>query len=129
MALDVSPSNTCSLIKSYLAGINESGRNASQTTITARQDGSAQTESLPASFLDEIRFANPHDLATVIKWAMARMGRVFAVPVPAPVKGGPGRKGELEEDTIVVQQRGFLELEHYMAWREEERSESCAVQY
>ncbi|CEH17062.1 Rho GTPase-activating protein domain [Ceraceosorus bombacis] len=122
MALDVSPSNTGSLIKSYLAGLNDSDRNASQTTITGRADGTAQPESLPSRFLDEIRFANPHDLATVIKWAMARMGRIFAVPVPTPAKGGPGRKGELEEETIVVQQRGFLELEHYMAWREEERN-------
>jgi hypothetical protein len=80
---------------------------------------------LPAAFLSEIRFANPHDLAAMLKWALARLGRVFAVPVPAVPGEGPNRKGVVEEDTIFVQQRGFLQLDAYLSWREDERSECC----
>ncbi|SPO32115.1 uncharacterized protein UTRI_02672 [Ustilago trichophora] len=98
MALDLSPANVASLIKLF-------------TTSSAGQ------RSLPPAFLDEIRYANPHDLAAVIKWAFARMGRVLAVPVPVP----GAKKGEVREEMVYVQQRGFLDLEAYNAWREQER--------
>nr|CDI56306.1 rho gtpase-activating protein [Melanopsichium pennsylvanicum 4] len=98
MALDLSPTNVASLIKLF-------------TTTSARQ------QRLPQPFLDEIRYANPHDLAAVIKWAFARMGRVLAVPVPVP----GAKKGDVQEEMVYVQQRGFLDLEAYNAWREQER--------
>ncbi|KAJ1034938.1 hypothetical protein NDA18_000545 [Ustilago nuda] len=95
MALDLSPTNVASLIKLF----------ASTSGV------------LPSAFVDEIRFANPHDLAAVIKWAFARMDRVLAVPVPVP----GAKKGEVREEMVYVQQRGFLDLESYHAWREQER--------
>ncbi|CDS01112.1 uncharacterized protein SPSC_01609 [Sporisorium scitamineum] len=98
MALDLSPANVGSLIKLF-------------TSSTAGQ------RTIPSAFFDEIRYANPHDLAAFIKWAFARMGRVLAVPVPVP---GP-KKGEMREEMVYVQQRGFLDLEVYNAWREQER--------
>lgn len=98
MALDLSPSNVASLIRNY-------------STSAATQ------ASLPPAFLDELRYANPHDLAATIKWAFARMGRVLAVPVPLP----GSKKGEMREEMVYVHQRGFLDLETYNAWREQER--------
>lgn len=98
MALDLSPSNVASLIK--LLSTTHPGQ-----------------RTLPQAFRDEIRYANPHDLAAVIKWAFARMGRVLAVPVPVP----GAKKGEVREEMIYVQQRGFFDLEAYNAWREQER--------
>jgi len=104
MALDLSPISVVSLIKSFLA------THPGQRT-------------LPPAFLDEIRYANPHDLAAVIKWAFARMGRVLAVPVPVP---GP-KKGEVREEMVYVQQRGLLDLEIYNSWREQERKQNYAA--
>ncbi|KAJ1020154.1 hypothetical protein NDA16_004434 [Ustilago loliicola] len=95
MALDLSPSNIASLIKLFTS---TSGR-------------------LSSAFVDELRFANSHDLAALIKWAFARMGRVLAVPVPVP----GAKKGQVREEMVYVQQRGFLDLESYNAWREQER--------
>ncbi|TKY87690.1 hypothetical protein EX895_003271 [Sporisorium graminicola] len=104
MALDLSPSNVASLIKLFTSA-------------------SAGSRSIPPAFFDEIRYANPHDLAAFIKWAFARMGRVLAVPVPAP---GP-KKGEMREEMVYVQQRGFLDLEVYNAWREQERKQQYSA--
>ncbi|KAK0547184.1 hypothetical protein OC846_004138 [Tilletia horrida] len=106
MALDLSASNVKSLI-SNLLGPEFYHSQASSTT--ADQINFAQ------AFLDEVRFANPHDIAALIKWSLARLGRVFEVPVP--VQG----RGKVQEDIIFMQQRGFLDFEIYMAWRDEER--------
>uniref|UniRef100_V5GID4 Meiotically up-regulated protein Msb1/Mug8 domain-containing protein n=2 Tax=Kalmanozyma brasiliensis (strain GHG001) TaxID=1365824 RepID=V5GID4_KALBG len=98
MALDLSPTSVASMIMLFA-------------------DTSSRQRVLPSEFLEEIRYANPHDLAAVIKWAFARMGRVLAVPVPVQ---GP-KRGEMREEMVYVQQRGFLELESYNTWREQER--------
>ncbi|EPQ29951.1 uncharacterized protein PFL1_02623 [Pseudozyma flocculosa PF-1] len=101
MALDLNPDSATSLIKAF-------------------QNGSAPAsrQTLPAAFLEEVQYANPHDLAAVIKWAFARMGRVLAVPIPSTV---PAKKGEVREEMVYIQQRGFLDMDLYMAWRESER--------
>ncbi|PWZ01694.1 hypothetical protein BCV70DRAFT_199130 [Testicularia cyperi] len=101
MALDLSPTNVASLIRSYTSGSNQA----------------ASRSGLPSSFLEEIEYGNPHDLAAVIKWAFARMGRVLAVPVPSP----SGKRGEVREEMVYVQQRGFVDLEVYNVWRDNER--------
>lgn len=98
MALDLSPTNVASLIRLFA------------TTQPLQR-------ALPPAFLDEIRYANPHDLAALIKWGLARMGRVLAVPVPVPGQ----KKGEVREEMVYVHQRGFLDLEAYNAWRDHER--------
>lgn len=72
---------------------------------------------------EEVRFANPHDLAALLKWTLARLGRFYAVPVPSTASA---RKGETGEDVVVVQQRGWLDLDLYLHWREEEKRESMS---
>ncbi|PWN20290.1 hypothetical protein BCV69DRAFT_283166 [Microstroma glucosiphilum] len=67
---------------------------------------------------EEVRFANPHDLAALLKWTLARLGRFYAVPVPSTASA---KKGETSEDVVVVQQRGWLDLDLYLHWREEEK--------
>ncbi|KAN0059985.1 hypothetical protein ACQY0O_007958 [Thecaphora frezii] len=101
MALDLNPDNTASLIRAY----------QSSGPYTHRQ-------ALSAAFQEEVQYANSHDLAAVIKWAFARMGRVLAVPVPSSI---PTKKGEVREEMVYIQQRGFLDLDHYNVWRESER--------
>ncbi|GAC98882.1 hypothetical protein PHSY_006477 [Pseudozyma hubeiensis SY62] len=100
MALDLSPVNVASLIKLF-------------------SPSTAGQRAPPPAFLEEVRYANPHDLAAVIKWALARLGRVLAVPVPVP----GAKKGEPREEMVYVQQRGFLDFEAYNAWREQERDQ------
>ncbi|KAJ9478635.1 DUF1708 domain-containing protein [Pseudozyma hubeiensis] len=100
MALDLSPTNVASIIKLY-------------------SPSTAGQRAPPPAFLEEVRYANPHDLAAVIKWAFARLGRVLAVPVPVP----GAKKGEPREEMVYVQQRGFLDFEAYNAWREQERNQ------
>ncbi|PWN52929.1 hypothetical protein IE53DRAFT_234828 [Violaceomyces palustris] len=120
MALDLSPHNMASLIRSYL------GISASNPTSPLPVAPPRPAAEIPKSFINEIKFANPHDLGAMIKWALARMGRVLAVPVPI---SAPSKKGDVLEEMVYVQQRGFLELDTYMAWREEEKRQrypSCA---
>lgn len=97
MALDLSQHNVTSLIRSYL---------------TSPKD----------FYASETKFANPHDLAAVVKWALARLGRVFPVPIPA-IEQATSRKGDVQEDNVFIHQRGFLEWDSYVAWSTYERSE------
>ncbi|KAK0539829.1 hypothetical protein OC842_000780 [Tilletia horrida] len=112
MALDLSSSNVKSLITNLLS---PEFHHSQSTTTTAAQVSFAQ------SFINEVRFANPHDLAALIKWSLARLGRVFEVPVPVQAKG------KVQEEVIFMQQRGFLDLDVYMAWRDEERRSHYAL--
>ncbi|KDN41608.1 hypothetical protein K437DRAFT_258204 [Tilletiaria anomala UBC 951] len=126
MALDLSPQETASLIRCYLSLLHSTS--ASNTfpypTYSRTQASSpiptppAPDAPLPAAFAQDIRFANPNDLAAIIKWAMSRLGKVLAVPIPV---SEPNRKGDVQEETAYVQQRGFLDLDIYMQWRDEER--------
>lgn len=99
MALGISVSKIASLINTYMAS--------------------------PRDFFSaETRFADPHDLAAVIKWGLARLGRVYPVPVPsAEHTGGPRRAGGdgAHDDTVLVHQRGFLESDVYQTWAAQER--------
>lgn len=122
MALDLSPSNTMSLIRTLLTGsslgmTSSPSRSLSSSTVNLPLPGDT---SLPTAFLHEIRFANSHDLAAIIKWAMAKMGFILEVPVPAQAYVD-NKKGEVIEETAFIQQRGFIEIEAYLAWREGER--------
>jgi len=59
-------------------------------------------------------------LAAVLKWTLARLGRVF--PVPIPVHEQSIKKGEPAADqNILVHQRGFLDLEIYSRWAAAEK--------
>lgn len=71
-------------------------------------------------FVEEARYANVHNLAAMIKWTLARLGRFYSVPVPSQT---PFKKGEVQEEVAIVHQRGWLELEPYLAWREQEKGE------
>ncbi|KAL9937985.1 hypothetical protein V8E36_003530 [Tilletia maclaganii] len=106
MALDLSATNVKSLISNLLSP--EFYHSQVNSTTAAHV-------AFPTAFLDEVRFANPHDLAALIKWSLARLGRVFEVPVPVQAKG------KVQEEVIFMQQRGFIDLDIYMAWRDEER--------
>lgn len=101
MAIDLSAFGVASLIRAFIA--------------------SDQTRLKSSPLADQIRYASPHDLAAMIKWTLARLGRFYAVPVPS---FGPTKKGEVQEEMAVVQQRGWLELDWYMTWREHERGRS-----
>lgn len=52
---------------------------------------------------------------------MARMGHVLEVPVPAPKYSDNKKGGDVVEETAFIQQRGFIEIEAYLAWREGEK--------
>ena len=96
MALDLSAHNVRSLIQSYLKSPSQ-------------------------FFSSDVKFANPHDLAAMLKWSLARLGRVFPVPVRAHE---PSRKGEpVAEESVFVHQRGFLDMSVYARWAAYERSE------
>lgn len=74
----------------------------------------------PSSFLtSDVKYAGPHDLAAVLKWTLARLGRVY--PVPVPIQESTKRKGASEEEKVLVHQRGFLEMESYVRWAGQER--------
>lgn len=102
MALDLSASGVASLIKSFLAS---DPHNLAQSSLA-----------------QDVRYANPHNLAALIKWTLARLGRFYAVPVPSQ---HPAKKGEVQEEMAVVQQRGWLDIDSYLAWRERERGEQA----
>lgn len=73
----------------------------------------------PSAFLSsDVKFANPHDLAAVIKWTLARVGRVEAVVIPSHETY---RKGTVMVEEILIQQRGFLEWESYTRWAGQEK--------
>lgn len=57
------------------------------------------------SFLQEARFAGPHELSMLLKWGLARIARV---------KTG-------------YEVRGFIELDHYMTWRASEEGVSAPI--
>ena len=119
MAIDLSPTETASLLRSFLGvTLGPSGQPSSAGTAPA------SGTPLPKGFLQEIRYANPNDLAAVIKWGLARIGKVLAVPIPI---SEPNRKGDVQEETAYVQQRGFLDLDSYLGWKDEERRESACV--
>ena len=99
MALDLTANGVKSLIKSFLA--------ADQSSI-ANSD-----------FAQEVRFANPHNLAAMIKWSLARLSRFYTVPVPSSM--AVKRTVEIQEEVAVVQQRGCLDSESYVQWKEAER--------
>lgn len=103
MALDLSASGVASLIKAFVAS---DPQDLEQSTLA-----------------QDVRYANPHNLAAFIKWTLARLGRFYAVPVPSQ---NPAKKGEVQEEVAVVQQRGWLDIEAYGAWRERERGEHLA---
>jgi hypothetical protein len=88
MALDLSSNRVIALIKTYMAKPRE-------------------------FYVSETRFANPHDLAAVIKWALARLSRVFPVPIPT-MKGR--KNSDQQEETILIHRRGFIELDSYATW-------------
>ncbi|CAD6899837.1 unnamed protein product [Tilletia controversa] len=113
MALDLSSTNVKSLIANLL---NPEFYHSQATSTTAAQIQFGQ------SFINEVRFANPHDLAALIKWSLTRLGRVFEVPVPVQAN-----KGKVQEEVIFMQQRGFIDLDIYMAWRDEERRSHYAL--
>jgi hypothetical protein len=78
----------------------------------------------PSLFLSsDVKFANAHDLAAVIKWTLARLGKV----VPGTLSSQDHtRKGDTHlEETVLVQQRGILEWDSYARWAAQERSEHC----
>lgn len=60
----------------------------------------------------------------MIKWTLARLGRFYAVPVPSQT---PSKKGEVHEEVAIVQQRGWLDLETYMSWRDQEQGMSALL--
>jgi hypothetical protein len=96
MALDLSAHNVTSLIQSYLH--------------------------TPALFFSsDVKFANAHDLAATIKWALARLGRVFSIPVP--VQEQTRRGDPAAEEYILIYQRGFIDFEEYTSWAALEKSE------
>ncbi|KAE8222064.1 hypothetical protein CF326_g8444, partial [Tilletia indica] len=112
MALDLSASKVESLIAKLLTP--EFYHSQARST-------KPQHVHFSPSFLDEVRFADPHDLAALIKWALTRLGRVFEVPVPVQAKG------KVQEEVNFMQQRGFLDLDAYMAWRDEELRSDYAL--
>ncbi|CAO1638591.1 unnamed protein product [Sympodiomycopsis kandeliae] len=99
MALDLSASGVNSLIRSFAA--------------------SDHHHLASSAFAEEAKYANTHNLAAMIKWTLARLGRFYAVPVPSQALS---KKGEVREEVAIVQQRGWLEFEPYSAWREQERA-------
>jgi hypothetical protein len=96
MALDLSSHNVTSLIQSLL-------------------------NTPPVFFSSDVKFANVHDLAAVIKWTLARLGRVIPVPIPSQEQS---RKAT--EEIVLAHQRGFLDYETYTRWAEYERSK-CKI--
>lgn len=122
MALDLSLHNVNSLLRSFLS---------SPTGAAPEGAPDRRGPGLAATFSSDIRFANVHDLAAVIKWALARLGRVFTVPVPLPpVESRLGRRSEqTHEETVFVQQRGFLNLDSYYTWAQQEKGECCDLEY
>ncbi|UZJ53798.1 hypothetical protein CBS101457_003118 [Exobasidium rhododendri] len=95
MALDLSSHNITSLLQSYI-------------------------NSPTLFFSSDVKFANAHDLAAVIKWTLARVGRIVSVPVPAQDRSGRGEtKGE---EIVLIHQRGFLDWEVYHRWAAMEKA-------
>lgn len=102
MALDLSHHNVTSLIRSFLTSPKE-------------------------FYSSETKFANPHDLAAVIKWSLSRLGRVFPVPVPS-LEMSSSRKGDSQqEENVFIHQRGFLEWDSYMVWATYEKNASYPI--
>ncbi|PWN35766.1 uncharacterized protein FA14DRAFT_46690 [Meira miltonrushii] len=101
MALDLSHHNVTSLIRSFLTSPKE-------------------------FYSSETKFANPHDLAAVIKWSLSRLGRVFPVPVPALEMNS--RKGDSQqEENVFIHQRGFLEWDSYVVWSTYEKNANYPI--
>lgn len=86
--------------------------------------GCDHTDLWQSSFVQEAKYANVHNLAAMIKWTLARLGRFYAVPVPSQT---PSKKGEVHEEVAIVQQRGWLDLETYMSWRDQEQGMSALL--
>ncbi len=113
MAVDLSASETSSLIRAYLG---------MPTTISAAHSVAAPPPAgapLPRQMMQEILFAHPADLAALLKWTLSRLGKILAVPIPT---SEPNRRGDVQEETAYVHQRGFIDLDVYQSWREEERA-------
>lgn len=99
MALDLSSHHTSTLLQSILRS--------------------------PSVFLSsDVEFANPHDLAAVVKWTLARVGRVDSVVIPSHETS---RKGTVMVEEILIQQRGFLEWESYTRWARQEKKDDYLV--
>lgn len=103
MAIDLSAPDVSSLIRSFVA--------------------SDHTRLAQSALAEQVRYAEPHNLAAMVKWTLARLSRFLVVPVAAPAGSASNKKGEVTEEMAVIQQRGWLELETYLAWKEEEKGE------
>lgn len=95
LSLALTPLGPPSLIRAYLG--------PSQTP-------PAPNAPVPPAFVAEAQFASPSDLASVLKWALARI----ATHIPSPHECG-------ENETRV---RGFLSLDTYLTWRHEEQADA-----
>lgn len=115
LALSLSSEGCTSLLRSYLglpAGLDilPNPRNSS----SALPHVPPPEQPIPPAFAQECTFANPVDLAALIKWALSRIGKVVPVPAVASSAGS-------EPQTLYVQHRGFLLLDMYGQWRATER--------
>lgn len=121
LALDLSPQGCASLLRTYLGlptGLDVfHPRTAAAPLASIHPHLPAADQLVPSAFAQEVAFANPNDLAALIKWALSRIGKVIAVPAPI---ADPGL-GTSEPQTLYVQQRGFLSLNMYTQWRAAER--------
>ncbi|WFD36618.1 hypothetical protein MCUN1_003503 [Malassezia cuniculi] len=64
-------------------------------------------------FEEELQFADMYSLVALLKWVLARIGRVIA---ERPVHG------DASADLVLHQQHGFVPWPIYLAWREHERA-------
>lgn len=138
LALDISPSGCTSLLRTYLgvpngidAFLPRAAPPSGQASRFLQPQLPPPDQPIPPAFAQETTFANPNDLAALIKWALSRIGRVIAIPGPAAPRPSltavdsasttTGIDPPVEQQTLYVQQRGFLSLDLYLQWRAVER--------
>ena len=102
-ALDLSAHSTANLVRALLATITVQADSA---------DPAAEFEAADHALEEEMRFANVHDLVALLKWVLARIGRVVAERM------AHGNSGVL----VLVHEHGFIPWSVYLDWRAEERS-------
>lgn len=101
-ALDLSAHSTANLVRALLATITVQADSA---------DPAADFDAADSALEEELRFANVHDLVALLKWVLARIGRVVAERM------AHGTSGEL----VLVHEHGFVPWTAYLDWRAQER--------
>ncbi|WFD26314.1 hypothetical protein MNAN1_001293 [Malassezia nana] len=95
MAVDLSASDSVRLIRTVVESLHAPSAKADRA-------------------LDqELQFANVYSLVALLKWVLARIGRVVA-------ERAPGQSGQ---PLVLVQERGFVPWPSYMSWRLQEKQQ------